>query len=64
MKSYIEAVIDDLEPCLFITTLKVKELRPHDLHTLQTLIARAINHSYRHACMCGELGIGQKQDNW
>ena len=64
MKSYIEAVIDDLEPCLFITSLKVSDLHQHDLKTLQTLLARAINHSYRHACMCGEVGIGQEQHNW
>ena len=56
MRSYIERVIDDLEPCLFITSLKASELRKHDLHTLQVLISRAINDSYRHACVCGEIG--------
>jgi len=64
MSSYIEKVIDDLEPCLFITSLKVKELQNHDLKTLRALIVRAIGHSYAHACTCGELGIAQEQDTW
>ena len=64
MGSYIESVIDDLEPCLFITSLKVKEIQKHDLSTLRILITRAISHSYKHACVCGEIGEQGPNDSW
>ena len=53
--SWIERVCDDLEPCIYITTLPYRDIRPSDLKTLQTLLLRALRDAHRHAQKCQEV---------